>query len=358
MKAVIQDRYGGPEHLRLADIPTPEPGKGQVRVRVLACAVNLSDWEYLVGSPLYARLAGGLFRPRRAVLGSDIAGVVDKLGQGVDEFALGDRIMGDLVMLRGGFAEHACVPAAAMIRVPDALSDEVAACLPQAGGIAVAGTEGVQTGERLLINGAGGGSGTMALQRARAAGAKVTAVDNAAKLAWLSALGAEDTIDYRVQDFAAAGRQWDRILDMVATRGPSRIAAALSPGGTYRAVGGGVGVLSGGVASAAKAATTSSSGAAMVRFSPSRRTVTVPSSTSLAADGEDHGDLAQRMLADLVVDLLVADIGLGAQPGGGQRRDGLLHEIIRLRHDGGDDHLPRRQPEGQLARRSSRSGCR
>ncbi|HBG99383.1 MAG TPA: alcohol dehydrogenase [Rhodobacteraceae bacterium] len=243
MKAVIQDRYGGPEHLRLADIPTPEPGKGQVRVRVLACAVNLSDWEYLVGSPLYARLAGGLFRPRRAVLGSDIAGVVDKLGQGVDEFALGDRIMGDLVMLRGGFAEHACVPAAAMIRVPDALSDEVAACLPQAGGIAVAGTEGVQTGERLLINGAGGGSGTMALQRARAAGAKVTAVDNAAKLAWLSALGAEDTIDYRVQDFAAAGRQWDRILDMVATRGPSRIAAALSPGGTYRAVGGGVGVL-------------------------------------------------------------------------------------------------------------------
>jgi NADPH:quinone reductase-like Zn-dependent oxidoreductase len=203
MKAVIQDRYGGPEHLRLADIPTPEPGKGQVRVRVLACAVNLSDWEYLVGSPLYARLAGGLFRPRRAVLGSDIAGVVDKLGQGVDEFALGDRIMGDLVMLRGGFAEHACVPAAAMIRVPDALSDEVAACLPQAGGIAVAGTEGVQTGERLLINGAGGGSGTMALQRARAAGAKVTAVDNAAKLAWLSALGAEDTIDYRVQESAS-----------------------------------------------------------------------------------------------------------------------------------------------------------
>ena len=243
MRAVVQDRYGGPEDLRVAGIPVPEPRDSQIRVKVLACAVNLSDWEYLIGSPLYARLVGGLFRPKHAVLGSDIVGIVDKLGPGVTGFEIGDRIMGDLVMVRGGFAEYACVSASEMTTVPELLSDEIAACLPQAGGIAVAGTEGLKEGDRLLINGAGGGSGTMALQLAKAAGAKVTAVDNANKIEWLAALGADDVIDYSVQDFATTGRQWNRILDMVATRGPIRIAQALSENGVYRAVGGDVSVL-------------------------------------------------------------------------------------------------------------------
>ena len=201
MKAIIQDRYGGPEHLRLADIPVPEPVRSQIRVRVLACAVNLSDWEHLIGSPLYARLVGGLMKPKRQVLGSDIVGIIDKLGPNVTDFQIGDRVMGDLVMQRGGFAQYACVSAAEMVRVPDGLSDEVAACLPQAGGIAVAGTEGLKQGDAFLINGAGGGSGTMALQLAKAAGAHVTAVDNASKIDWLKSLGADDVIDYRKQDF-------------------------------------------------------------------------------------------------------------------------------------------------------------
>jgi len=243
MKAVVQDRYGGPEHLRLKDIPVPEPGKDQIRVRVLACGVNLSDWEYLVGSPFYARLVGGLTRPKHAVLGSDIVGIVDKLGDGVTGFSIGERVMGDLVMLRGGFADYACVSAAEMAVAPDAISDEIAACLPQAGGIAVAGTEGLRPENTLLINGAGGGSGTMALQLAKAAGAHVTAVDNAAKTEWLKSLGADEVIDYKAQDFASSGKQWDRILDMVATRGPARIAGALRAGGVYRAVGGAVPVL-------------------------------------------------------------------------------------------------------------------
>ncbi len=100
MKAVVYDRYGGPEELRLADIPVPEPRKGQVRVKVLACAVNLSDWEYLVGAPHYVRIVGGLKRPKQRVLGSDIVGVVDKLGLGVTELPLGQRVMGDFVMIR------------------------------------------------------------------------------------------------------------------------------------------------------------------------------------------------------------------------------------------------------------------
>ena len=151
--------------------------------------------------------------------------------------------MGDVVMTRGGFAEFACVPAAAMVAVPEGLPDEIAACLPQAGGIAVSGTETVTAGTRLLINGAGGGSGTMALQLAKAAGAHITAVDNAGKTDWLKSLGADAVIDHRQQDFTETGARWDVILDMVASRGPWRITKALAPGGIYRAVGGPVHVL-------------------------------------------------------------------------------------------------------------------
>ncbi len=243
MKAVVQDRYGGPEHLRLADIPVPEPKRAQIRVKVHACAVNLSDWEYLIGSPFYARLVGGLRRPRHAVLGSDIVGTVDALGSGVQEFSIGDKIIGDCVMVRGGFAEYACLPAADMTRVPNTLSDEFAACLPQAGGIAVSGTEGLKEGMRLLINGAGGVSGTMALQLAKASGAHVTAVDNGAKTDWLKSLGADEVIDYRSEDFTSSGMQWDRILDMVATRGPASIARSLTKDGVYSASGGEVKIL-------------------------------------------------------------------------------------------------------------------
>ena len=243
MKAVVYDRYGGPEELRLAEVPVPEPAKKQVRVRVLACSVNLSDWEHLIGSPFYVREIGGLWRPKQPILGSDIVGEIEATGPGVNEFSVGQRVFGDFVMTLGGFAEFACLPVAEVTRVPDSLSDEIAACLPQAGGIAVAGTEGLTEGIRLLINGAGGGSGTMAMQLAKAAGAHVTTVDNARKVEWLKSLGADAVIDYRERDFTETGECWDRILDMVATRGPSRVANALSVGGKYQAVGGGVGVL-------------------------------------------------------------------------------------------------------------------
>lgn len=243
MKAVVQDRYGGPEGLRVVDIAKPEPRKGQIRVRVLACGVNLSDWEYLVGSPFYARMVGGLFRPKVPVLGSDVVGVVDKLGEGVNDFEPGQRVMGDYVMTRGGFAEYACVPASETVLVPDKLSDEVAACLPQAGGIAVAGASDLTSGTRLLINGGGGGSGTMALQLAKAAGAHVTVVDNAEKCSWLRTLGADEVIDYAQINFTETGQRWDKILDMVATRGPGEIARALTDGGVYQALGGRVPIL-------------------------------------------------------------------------------------------------------------------
>ena len=243
MKAVTYDRYGGPEELRLSSIEIPEPEKDQVRVKVSACAVNLSDWEYLSGSPLYARLIGGLLRPGSRVLGSDIVGVIDKLGADVSELEVGQRIMGDFVMTRGGFAEYACVPASDAAIVLDGLTDEIAACLPQAGGIAVTGTSELREGTRLLINGAGGGSGTMALQLAKASGSHVTAVDNDTKTEWLESLGADEVFDYRKINFTESGKKWDVILDMVATRGPREIARVLAEGGVYRAVGGSVPIL-------------------------------------------------------------------------------------------------------------------
>ena len=243
MRAVVYGQYGGPENLRISSIEASTPAKDEVRVKVSACAVNLSDWEYLVGSPFYTRLINGLIRPRSRVLGSDIVGVIDKLGSDVSELRVGQRIMGDFVMTRGGFAEYACVPARETALVPDGMTDEIAACLPQAGGIAVTGSAGLKEGTRLLINGAGGGSGTMALQLAKAAGSHVTAVDNDKKIEWLRSLGADEVLDYRKVDFAKSGKNWDVILDMVATRGPRKIASVLADGGVYKAVGGGVPVL-------------------------------------------------------------------------------------------------------------------
>lgn len=237
MRAVVHDRYGGPEVLRLVDVPDPRPGAGEVLVRVAACSVNLSDWEALTGSPAYARL-GGLRRPRHRVLGSDVVGEVVAVGQGVTTPVPGDRVMADVVSRRGGFAQLAVLPAAACAPVPEGLPDEVAACLPQSGVIAVQGTSGVAAGDRVLVNGAGGGTGTLAVQLARATGAHVTAVDRAAKGDLLAALGADEVLDFAAVDFAATGRQWDVLLDLVATRGPRRVAAAVAPGGRYRAVGG------------------------------------------------------------------------------------------------------------------------
>lgn len=246
MRAMVYDAYGGAERLRLADIPAPVPLAGEARLRVLACGVNLSDWENLVGRPAYTRMLGGLRRPRRAVLGSDIVGIVREVRPGrgnASPVAPGDRVACDVAMIRGGFAEEAVAPLSLLAPVPDGLSDETAAALPQPGGIALAGTAGWGAGETVLINGAGGGSRTLALQLAKAARAHATAIDTSSKAAWLAACGAEAAFDYRVYDFAAEASRWDRVLDLFATRGPRRVARSLAPGGTYRAVGGSVGTL-------------------------------------------------------------------------------------------------------------------
>src|SRR5512133_3207615 len=140
VKAVVYDRYGSPDVLRVEDVPVPSPGAGQMRVKVAATSVNLSDWEGLRGSPAYARI-GGLRHPARRTLGSDIAGVVDEVGQGVTRFRPGDEVYGDNLALMGGFAEYALASESAMVHKPAELTFAEASTIPQAGAIALRGTQ-------------------------------------------------------------------------------------------------------------------------------------------------------------------------------------------------------------------------
>jgi NADPH:quinone reductase-like Zn-dependent oxidoreductase len=236
VRAVVYDEYGPPDNLRLEEVPTPTPGPGQVLVEVVATSINLSDWEGLTGSPFYARI-GGLRAPRRRILGSDIAGRVVEIGPDVTRFQPGDEVYGDNLALMGGFAEYAVAPEKALAHKPEELTFVEASIIPQPGPIALQGVSDIGPARRLLINGAGGGSGSFAIQLAKRAGAHVTAVDNGRKLEHMRSLGADDVIDYRSTDFTNEG-PFDRILDLVAYRSVFSIRSSLAPGGSYRCVGG------------------------------------------------------------------------------------------------------------------------
>ncbi len=239
MKAVVCERYGGPDVLRLAEVPTPEPSPHQVLVEVVATSVNLSDWEGLRGSPAYARVSG-LRAPKRTILGSDIAGRVAKVGAAVTAFVPGDEVYGDNLVLKGGFAEYAVMPESGLAHKPVGLTFVQASTIPQAGAIADQGTAGLQPGMRWLINGGGGGSGSFAIQLAKLAGAHVTAVDNASKLSFMRSIGADEVLDYEQTDFTRNGRRYDRVLDLVALRSAASYRRALSPDGRYLCIGGSV----------------------------------------------------------------------------------------------------------------------
>jgi NADPH:quinone reductase-like Zn-dependent oxidoreductase len=236
VRAVVFDRYGSPDQLRVEEVPVPAPGAKQVLVEVVATSVNLSDWEGLTGSPGYARI-GGLRTPRHTVLGSDIAGRVAAVGSGVTGFRVGDEVYGDNLGLMGGFAEFAVAPEAALARKPRELSFAEASTLPQAGAIALQGTAHTSEGSRVLINGAGGGAGSFAIQLARRSGAHVTGVDNAGKLDFMRELGADEVIDYRREDFTRR-EPYDLVLDLVAHRSVFAYRRALARGGHYLCVGG------------------------------------------------------------------------------------------------------------------------
>jgi NADPH:quinone reductase-like Zn-dependent oxidoreductase len=237
MKAVVYERYGSPDVLRVEDVPIPSPTSGQVLVKVAATSINLSDWEGLRGSPFYARI-GGLRTPASPTLGSDIAGWVEAVGSDVTRFQPGDEVYGDNLQLKGGFAEYAIASESTLALKPAGLTLAEASTIPQAGAIALQGTVGSAPGRRVLINGGGGGSGSFAIQLAKRLGAHVTGVDNGGKLEFMRSLGADDVIDYRRDDFTREHAPYDLILDLVAHRSVFAYRRALAPGGRYRCVGG------------------------------------------------------------------------------------------------------------------------
>ena len=245
MKAILQDRYGSPDVLRLGEVKKPFPRANQVLVKVYAASINGSDSEGLSGKPLYARF-GGMMKPANKILGSDIAGRVESVGENVSQFQVGDEVFGEMVGYRGGFAEYACTSEKLLARKPAGLTFEQAASIPQAAVIALQGIRNkgqVQPGQKVLINGAGGSAGTFAVQLAKLCGAEVTGVDNTGKMDFLRSLGADHVIDYTQEDFTRNGKQYDLILDVIAHRSVYDLKRALKPNGTYFVVGGSIATL-------------------------------------------------------------------------------------------------------------------
>ena len=243
MKALVRDKYGTPDVLELRDVPKPVPKADQVLVRVLAASINDWDWGMLRGSP-ENRLLGGLLSPRVHILGCDVAGRVEAVGGDVTAFQPGDEVYGDLSGSGfGAFAEYVCAQEAGVARKPVGMTFEQAAAIPQAGMLAVQGLIDVGrigSGQKVLLNGAGGGVGTFALQIARLYGAEVTVVDRPGKLDMLRAMGARHVIDYLKEDFTTSGSRYDLILDMKTDRSPVAYARALHVDGTYVTVGGSI----------------------------------------------------------------------------------------------------------------------
>jgi NADPH:quinone reductase-like Zn-dependent oxidoreductase len=242
MKAIVYTKYGPPDVLQLKEVPKPAPTDDELLIKVHAVSVNRSDWEGLIGKPLYARI-GGLRKPSRPILGSDIAGRVEMAGKNNRQFQVGDQVFGEMADYHGGFAEYVCTRGTAWALKPAALTFEQAAAIPQAGVIALQGLRDkgqTQPGQSVLINGAGGGAGSFAVQLAKYYGAEVTGVDNTGKLDFMRSLGADHVVDYTQEDFTKNGKQYDLILDLIADRSAFAYPRALRPNGSYFAVGGSV----------------------------------------------------------------------------------------------------------------------
>lgn len=247
MKAIIQNRYGLPgEVLQLQEIDKPSIKDDEVLVRVRAASVHADVWKVITGHPYAFRLLyGGLYKPKPLIPGTDMAGHIEAVGKRVTRFKPGDAVFGEsnkgFQWLNGGaYAEYVSVPQDVLAHKPDNITFEQAASVPTSGYIALMNLDDgrqAQPGKRVLINGAGGGVGSVAIQLAKAYGAHVTGVDNAQKLAMISALGADQVIDYVQEDFTQSDERYDLILDVASSLALSDCKRVLTPTGTYVVIG-------------------------------------------------------------------------------------------------------------------------
>jgi NADPH:quinone reductase-like Zn-dependent oxidoreductase len=240
LKAVVYTSYGGPEVLQVQETEKPYPKEDEVLVKVSAVSLNDWDWGLLHGD-FVNRILNGVMKPKRKILGSDIAGRIEAIGKNVKKFKPGDEVYGDLSGHWGGLAEYVCARENALALKPATMSFVDAAAIPQAGMLAVQGLIDVgkiQQGQKLLINGAGGGVGTYGLQIAKLYNAEVTGVDSSGKLEMMRSLGFDHVIDYKQEDFTKNGQRYDLILDVKTNRSIFDYARSLNPHGTYVTVGG------------------------------------------------------------------------------------------------------------------------
>ena len=241
MKAIVQERFGPPDSLRLVETDKPEIGSGEVLLEVHAAAVNPYDWHMLRGDPRIARLMGGVgvTRPKARIAGVDVAGRVQEVGAEVRGLRPGDDVFG---FARGSFAETATADAALLVPKPAGLSFEQAAALPMAAVTAlhaIRDSGRVQSGQRVLVNGAAGGVGTFAVQIAAALGAEVTGVCSARNVDLVRSIGAARVIDYTSEDFVDGPMRYDVILDNVGNRTIRDLRRAVTPRGRVIVNGGG-----------------------------------------------------------------------------------------------------------------------
>ena len=242
MKAIVYTKYGTPDVLELKEVDKPVPRDEEVLINVYA--VSLNDWDMgLLHGDFVNRMLNSPLRPRRQILGSDIAGTIEAVGKNVKRFRTGDKVYGDLSGRWGGLAEYVCANENQLALKPASMTFEQAAAIPQAAMLAVQGLldKGeIRTGQRILINGAGGGVGTFAIQIARLYGVEVTGVDSTGKLEMLLSLGFDHVIDYTREDFTKNGQQYDLILDVKTNRSIFDYPRALRPHGMYVTVGGSI----------------------------------------------------------------------------------------------------------------------
>ncbi|MBL7782736.1 MAG: NAD(P)-dependent alcohol dehydrogenase [Saprospiraceae bacterium] len=240
MKAVVYKKYGTPDVLELADIPKPAPKANEVLIKIHATSVTAGDWRLRKADPFLARLFNGLFKPRRVnVLGFELAGVVEEVGEKVQSFKKGDPVFASCGLRFGGYAEYTCLPANDLMAIkPANMTFEEAATVPIGGLTAwrFLNQSGIKAGDQVLIYGASGSVGTFAIQIAKALGAEVTAVCSTTNVDLVKRLGADVVIDYTREDFTGTPARFDIIFDAVGKTSKSVCGHLLKPGGKYTTV--------------------------------------------------------------------------------------------------------------------------
>ena len=234
MKAIVYQKYGPPDVLKLEEVEKPTPKDDEVLIKVQAASVNPLDWHFLRATPFFARVATGLLKPKRQILGADLAGRVEAVGENVKQFQPGDEVFGSIFSFGyvGAFAEYVCITEKALVLKPAGTTFEEAAAVPVAAVTALQGLRDkgqIQPGQKVLINGASGGVGTFAVQIAKSFGAEVTGVCSTRNLDMVRSIGADHVIDYTQEDFTKNGQTYDLIYCAVGNRSAADYKRALNP---------------------------------------------------------------------------------------------------------------------------------